>query len=269
MTTTPTTTPVPQARVVRQLRDLGVRAGGVLLAHTSFSSTGPVDGGPAGLIAALREAVGPRGTLVMPSMSSDDENPFDPARTPCPDMGVTADTFWRRDGVLRSDSPHAFAAAGPLAAAITAPHPIDPPHGSDSPVGRARDHDAHVLLLGVGHDANTTIHLAENEAGVRYRRAVHVTVLARGRPVRFDYAEIDHCCARFALVDDWLEGDGLQRRGPVAHGMARLARARDIVGVVASRLRHNETVFLHPPGIDVECDEAWISLAGKADPTQA
>ena len=78
------------------------------------------------------------------------------------------------------------------------PHPIDPPHGSDSPVGRARDNEAHVLLLGVGHDANTTIHLAENEAGVRYRRAVHVTVLARGRPVRFDYAEIDHCCARFA-----------------------------------------------------------------------
>ena len=175
MTTTPAATQVPQARVVRQLRDLGVRAGGVLVVHTSFSSTGPVDGGPAGLIAALHEAVGPRGTLVMPSMSSDDESPFDPARTPCPDMGVTADTFWRRDGVVRSDNPHAFAAAGPLAAAITAPHPIDPPHGSDSPVGRARDHDAHVLLLGVGHDANTTIHLAENEAGVRYRRCASTT----------------------------------------------------------------------------------------------
>lgn len=268
MTMPPTKTPVPQARVVRQLRDLGVRAGGVLLVHTSFSSTGPVEGGPAGLIAALRVAVGPRGTLVMPSMSYDDDSPFDAARTPCPDMGVTANTFWRRDGVARSDSPHAFAAAGPLAAAITAPHPIDPPHGSDSPVGRARDHDAQVLLLGVGHDANTTIHLAENEAGVRYRRAVHVTVLARGRPVRFDYAEIDHCCARFALVDDWLEAGGLQRRGPVAHGIARLARARDIVGVVTSRLRHDETVFLHPPGIDVECDEAWRSLADEPNPTE-
>lgn len=261
-------TPVTHARVVRQLLDLGVQPGGVLLAHTSFSNTGPVDGGPEGLIAALREAVGPRGTLVMPSMSSDDESPFDPARTPCPGMGVAADTFWRLDGVVRSDSPHAFAAAGPLAAAITAPHPIDPPHGSDSPVGRARDRDAQVLLLGVGHDANTTIHLAENEAGVRYRRAVHVTVLARGRPVRFDYAEIDHCCARFALVDDWLEANGQQRRGPVAHGIARLARARDIVELVTSRLRRDETVFLHPPGVDVECDEAWRSLADEPNPTQ-
>ena len=260
------TTPVSPARVTDQLRDLGVQPGGVLLVHTSFSRTGPVEGGPAGLIAALRDAVGPRGTLVMPSMSSDDERPFDAARTPCPDMGVTADTFWRGDGVLRSDNPHAFAAAGPLAGAITAAHPIDPPHGTDSPVGRARDHDAQVLLLGVGHDANTTIHLAENEAGVRYRRAVHVTVLESGRPERFDYREIDHCCARFALVDDWLEAMGLQRRGAVGHGVARLARARDVVRVVMSRLLENETVFLHPRGVDVECDDAWSSLGDGSVP---
>ncbi len=257
-------TPAPPAHVAGQLRDLGVRSGGVLLVHTSFSRTGPVEGGPAGLIAALRQALGPRGTLVMPSMSSDDEHPFDAARTPCPDMGVTADTFWRGAGVLRSGSPHAFAAVGPLAAEITAPHPIDPPHGADSPVGRARDHDGQVLLLGVGHDADTTIHLAENEAGVRYRRAVHVTVIERGRPMRFDYTEIDHCCARFALVDDWLEADRLQRRGPVAHGVGRLARARDIVRVVTARLRENETAFLHPRGSDVECDEAWASLGRTA-----
>ena len=252
-------TPIPRAEVVRQVRDLGVQPGGVLLVHTSFSRT--VEQGPEGLVAALREAVGRSGTLVMPSMSSDDEHPFDPTATPCPDMGVTADTFWRAPGVRRSDNPHAFAAAGPLAAAITAPHPIDPPHGSDSPVGRARDHDAQVLLLGVGHDADTTIHLAENEAGVRYRRAVHVTIVEAGRPVRFDYAEIDHCCARFELADGWLEAAGLQRRGPVGHGTARLVRARDIVRVVTARLREDPTVFLHPRGVDEECDEAWSSLA--------
>ena len=260
-------TPIPRTLVVRQLQDLGVRRGGVLLVHTSFSRTGPVEGGPAGLVSALQEAIGPLGTLVMPSMSSDDEQPFDPRATPCPDMGITADTFWRGAGVRRSDSPHAFAAAGPLADAITAPHPIDPPHGADSPVGRARDHDAQVLLLGAGHDADTTIHLAENEAGVRYRRAVHVTVLDGGRPARFDYREIDHCCARFALVDDWLEAAGRQRRGTVGHGAARLARARGIVGVVEARLRENETVFLHPRGFDAECDDAWSSLAGLPIPT--
>ena len=57
-------------------------------------------------------------------------------RRRCIGVGVVADTFWRLPGVRRSDSPHAFAAAGPRAAEITAPHPIDVPHGPDSPVGR-------------------------------------------------------------------------------------------------------------------------------------
>ena len=51
-------------------------------------------------------------------MTDDDEHIFEPERTPCLGMGVVADTFWRLPGVLRSDSPHAFAARGPFAASI-------------------------------------------------------------------------------------------------------------------------------------------------------
>src|SRR5512137_94382 len=109
--------------LVRQLAALGVRPGGVLEVHTAFSKVKPVEGGPAGLIAALRAALGPEGTLVMPSMSSDDNTPFCPATTPCPGMGVVADTFWRMPGVLRTDSPHGFAAVGPHAGVITRPQP--------------------------------------------------------------------------------------------------------------------------------------------------
>lgn len=252
--------PVSGTDVVRQLRNLGVQMGGLLVVHTGFSRVKPVDGGPSGLIAALHEAVGREGTLVMPSMTSDDEHPFDLKSTPCPDMGIIADTFWRLPGVARSDSPHAFAAVGPLAERITAEHPIDEPHGLDSPIGRAYELDAQVLLLGVGHDANTTVHLAEDLAGVRYRREKHITVLAEGGPVRLDYTEIDHCCERFNLVDDWLNKVGLQRTGPVGHGKAKLARSRDIVGVVMEQIRRDETVFLHLIGHDEQCDEAWKSL---------
>ena len=91
----------------------------------------------------------------MPSMTDDDEHPFDPRTTSCPGMGGVADVFWRMPGVLRSDSPHAFAAVGPEAAGITADHPLDLPHGLDSPVGCVYELDGQVLLLGVGHDANT------------------------------------------------------------------------------------------------------------------
>ena len=94
----------------------------MLLVHCAFSQVKPVEDGPEGLIAALRSALGPEDTLVMPSMTADDDHPFVPRATSCIGMGIVAQTFiWQLPGVLRSDSPHAFAAAGPQAARITAP----------------------------------------------------------------------------------------------------------------------------------------------------
>src|SRR5689334_17832351 len=95
---------IPQARVIEQLRSLGVRSGGVLVVHTSFRAVGPVEGGPAGLIAALREVLGQRGTLVMPTMT-DGATVFDPRATPTVGMGVVAETFWRQPLVMRSTHP--------------------------------------------------------------------------------------------------------------------------------------------------------------------
>jgi aminoglycoside 3-N-acetyltransferase len=252
---------ISQRALTSQLRRLGVSAGGVLVVHTGFSKVGPIDGGPAGLIAALRDAIGHEGTLVMPSMSDDDDHPFEPTRTPCLAMGIVAETFWRMPGVLRSDSPHAFAAAGPRAAEMTATHPLDVPHGLDSPVGRVYEADGQILLLGVGHDANTTIHLAESMAPVRYHRSKHLTVLNDGQPARYQYDEIDHCCERFNLLDEWLDAIGRQVRGVVGHAEARLVQSSDVVAVAVEQLRRNETVFLHPPGVDHECDEARLSLS--------
>jgi len=249
-------TPTPVGDVTEQLLALGVEPGGVLVVHTAFSKVGPVENGAPGLIAALRAALGPEGTLVMPSMTDDDDCPFDVRTSPCVGMGVVADTFWRLHGVLRSDNPHAFAAIGPRAAELLAPHPVDIPHGPDSPPGRVPAVDGQVLLLGVGHDANTTIHVAENLAGVRYGHATYITVLREGRSVRVHYTEVDHCCENFALMDEWLEREGLQRRGVVGHAEARLMRSRDVVDVALRHLRENENVFLHAEGVCEECDAA-------------
>jgi aminoglycoside 3-N-acetyltransferase len=251
---------IRQHEVVDQLRTLGVQPGGILVVHAAFSQVRPVEGGPQGLIDALQAAIGPRGTLVMPSMSDNDDEPFRPAATPCASMGVVAETFWKLPDVRRSDSPHAFAARGPSAAAITAPHPPDVPHGMDSPVGRAYERDAQVLLLGVGHDANTTVHLAENLAGVRYGVAKYLMLTKDGHPARLDYVEVDHCCERFLLLDDWLEAEGAQRRGIVGHAHARVTRSRDIVRVALAHLAESETVFLHPAGVCAECDAARAGM---------
>jgi aminoglycoside N3'-acetyltransferase len=252
--------PISSKTLTQNFLELGVKPGGVLLVHTSFSKIMPIEGGPLGLIAALRSVLGSDGTLVMPSMSYDDDQVFDKTQSHCAQLGVTADTFWRLPGVLRSDNNHAFAAIGLHAEQIITPHPIDIPHGLNSPVGRVYELDGQVLLLGVGQDSNTTIHLCENLAGVRYRRDKYLTVLKDGQPTRFDYREIDHCCQNFALLDGWLDKEKLQRYGNIGSGAVRLMRSRDIVNIVTSQLEKDKTIFLHPPGVDEECDDAWASL---------
>ena len=248
--------------VVEQLRHVGVSPGVVLLVHTSFRAVRPVEGGPSGLIDAIRQAVGPEGTIVMPSWTPSDDEIFDSARTPAsPDLGIVADTFWRMPGVLRSDHPFAFAAAGRAAAQITG-DPFDvPPHSPRSPIARVHELDGRVLLLGVGHDANTTIHLAEILGGAPYRVPKHITVEQAGRPVRIDYGENDHCCQRFALADEWLRARRLQTEGQVGHAHARLMRSRDVVSVVGEQLARDPLVFLHVPEAGcVECNEARQSV---------
>jgi aminoglycoside N3'-acetyltransferase len=251
---------VARDEIVDQLRALGVAEGGVLVVHMAFSKVRPVEGGPQGLIDALQAALGPTGTLAMPSLPDVDDEPFRLDATPCLTMGVVADTFWRLPGVVRSDSPHSFAARGPRAIELTRPHPVEIPHGLDSPVGRAYELDAQVLLLGVGHDANTTIHLAENLAGVRYRLRCCATVMKDGQQVQIEYDEVDHCCQNFSLMDGWLEPQRAQRRGVVGYATARLSRSRDIVGAAVAHLAERETVFLHPAGECGECDRARESL---------
>lgn len=253
---------IGKAELVEQLGALGAEAGDILLVHTAFRNVRPVAGGPLGLIDALREVLGPAGTLVMPSWSGNDDEPFDMALSPVtPDLGVTADMFWRLPGARRSDHVHAFAAMGPAAQAIVAdPLPL-PPHIPASPVGRVFDLDGKILLLGTDHSSNTTLHLAELLAGVPYRSTSTCTVREKGVLKRIDYGENNHCCLRFALADDWLRRAGLQREGRVGHAEARLMRSRDLVRLALENLAKDRLLFLHQPEDGcAECDEARASI---------
>lgn len=255
---------VPRAMLIEQLRTLGVAPGQVLLVHASFRALRPVEGGPRGVLEALLEALGPRGTLVMPSWTGRDDVSFDPWTTPAAtDLGVLADTFWRMPGVRRSTHPFAFAARGPRAEdVVVGPLPL-PPHAPGSPVDRVHALDGRVLLLGVGHDGNTTLHLAELMAGVPYRVTNAITVLQEGVPVRIEYGENDHCCRRFELADGWLRSAGLQKEGTVGHAHARLLRSQDVVRLAIEELAREPLLFLHSRDeACAECDEARDSVRG-------
>lgn len=41
-----------------------------------------------------------------------------------------------------------------------------------------------------------------------------------------------------------------------------MCRSQDVVSVVVEYLKVNELTFLHPPGVNIECDEARASVKG-------
>ncbi|RPE44845.1 aminoglycoside 3-N-acetyltransferase [Streptomyces sp. Ag109_O5-1] len=185
MSTPPPTGPlVTRDTIARQLRELGVKPGETLLAHTSLSSLGWVNGGAAAVVQSLLDALGPDGTLVVPTQTGDLSDPavwqnppvpqewwakiratmppYDPLITPSRGVGVIPETVRNWPGARRSAHPQtSFAAVGARAAEITDGHAPDCRLGERSPLARLEKLDARVLMLGTGYATCTSFHLAE------------------------------------------------------------------------------------------------------------
>ena len=152
--------------IVRQLRNLGVRPGGILLVHSSLSALGYVVGGVNAVIAALRDVIDPTGTLVMPSHTWESMDSgcrtFDVRLTPgC--VGAIPELFRSLPGVKRSLHPtHSVSAVGPDAAWLIDDHERAPtPCGEGTPYAKLLDRNGQILFLGCGLESNTEFHTIE------------------------------------------------------------------------------------------------------------
>lgn len=147
------------------LRDLGLRAGDLVVVHSSLSSFGWVDGGADAVIDALLAAVAPGGTVVMPTLTFGPytpENPpplFDP-RTRAGIVGRIPEVFRQRPAARRSLHPtHSVAAMGPLADELTADHELSrTPIGPDGAWGRIAQWGGRILMLGAPLRTCTMMH---------------------------------------------------------------------------------------------------------------
>ncbi len=176
--------PLTRESLAADLKELGLGEGERVIVHASLSSLGYVVGGAEAVIQALMDVLTSTGTLVMPTQSpqlsepSFWENPpvpeewwpvfrehlpaYDPHVTPAFWMGKVADTFRTFPGVFRSDHPKlSLAAWGNDARKMVEGHGLAFGLGEDSPLAKLYDRYAHVLLLGVGYESNTSFHLAE------------------------------------------------------------------------------------------------------------
>ena len=164
---------IGRARLAEQLRLLGVRRGGILLVHSSLSALGYVPKGPTAVLNALEDALGPDGTLVMPThtwkWANQGSREFDVRTTPS-GVGILSETFRRQPGVLRSAHPtHSVAARGSMAAELIRDHDLaGTPCGEDTPYCRLFEWDGQILLLGVELRRNTSFHAVEALAEVPY-----------------------------------------------------------------------------------------------------
>lgn len=260
-----TQTPATVETLARDLTALGVTPGQTLLVHASLSKMGYVISGAQSVILALEQALGPSGTLVMPSHSAELSEPaywhhppvpaewwpslrehmpaFMPDLTPTRGMGVIAETFRKQEGVRRSQHPQdSFAARGPQAEWLTAHHSLAFGLGEQSPLARLYDLDGWVLLLGVGHGNNTSLHLAEiraNFPGKKIeRQGAPVLINGARQWVTFDALEWND--EDFVqLGADFARDTGLERVGRVALAEARLLPQRALVDYAVKWLEQN------------------------------
>lgn len=155
--------------VLRSLTDalehFGVRNDGVLVVHSAIAGLSRQGVRAEEIIETLLEYMGD-GTLLMPTMTwrtVTPEHPFwDEIKTPS-DTGVLTEIFRTQYATARSIHPtHSVAGHGPNAKTLLARHQFDVnPVSGNSPYGLMRDYDAYILLLGVGLESCTAMHLPE------------------------------------------------------------------------------------------------------------
>lgn len=246
--------PVTTTTLTSDLRALGIGDGAIVIVHSSLSALGWVAGGAQAVVEALFAAVGPTGTIVMPTQSGQLSDPakwrnppvppqwvpvlrdqlpaFDRYLTPTRGMGQVVECFRGHRSTIRSDHPLlSFAANGPMASAIVSSHPLTPGLGETSPLRRLYDLDADVLLLGVGHANNTSIHLAEYRA-IWPGKATALDgapMLVGGHRQWLEYEDLAIDESDFGRIGEAFARTGVERIGRVGNGVARRCPVRAIV----------------------------------------
>lgn len=246
------------------LRASGLKAGAHVIAHTSMRKLGFIVGGAETLIRALLDVVGEDGTIMMPSQTWKNLDPetgvhweepqawwpiirahwpaYDKAVTPAIGMGAAAEMLRAWPGAERSDHPaRSFAAIGKHAAYLTRDHDLCNIFGEGSPLAKLYGLDGEILLLGVGHDKNTSLHLAECRADYPGKRLASESsaIMTDGerRWVTYETLAVDD--ADFVRLGELYEQEQGVRPHRIGGAEVRLLKQRPLVDWAAAWMEAN------------------------------
>lgn len=256
--------PVTRSELVRDLRELGVRSGGMLMVHTRMRELGWVVGGEDVVVLSLLDALGESGTLA--AYAGWDEDPYHMASWPPEWRRAYLDELPAFDpvlmssnhshgriperirtwpGAVRGEHPEAsLVAVGPRAAWLVSPHPFDDAYGAGTPFARLVQADGQVLMLGAPLETLTLVHHAEALADAASKRRVsyRMPVTENGSRVWRELHDIDTSQGAFAYERVVRAGEdafaiiatealevGCGRSGKVGMSISQLFDARPLV----------------------------------------
>jgi aminoglycoside 3-N-acetyltransferase len=243
---------------------LGLKPGLVVIMHSSLSKIGWTVGGPVAVIKALMQILTSEGTLVMPTFSGDNtdpsqwENPpvpenwwsiirnempaYNPEITPTRGVGIIADTFRKWPNVIRSNHPvSSFAAWGKHSDFITKDHKLTADLGENSPLARIYELDGQILLLGVSHENNSSLHLAEYRSDYPNKqvRLNASAMLLNNKRQWVEWEELDLNSDDFKQLGKDFESKINYIPGKVGLSKARLLSQRDMVDFAVGWFKNN------------------------------
>lgn len=245
--------------ILSALKAIGVQQGQSIMVHTSLSKLGFVCGGAQVVIEALMECVGESGTLMMPTQSWKNLDPscgvhweepeewwqvirdnwpaYNKDVTPTNTMGAVAEMFRKWPGTMRSNHPaRSVAAYGKYANYLTQNHDLSNIFGEDSPIGKLYELDGYVLLIGVGYDKNTSIHLADVRADYpgKHNCIEHSAIMENGKRVWKAYETLLVDGEDFEQIGECFEAECTVNKVQLGNGTVTFMRQRDIVDFAVS-----------------------------------
>lgn len=240
------------------LSSLGLDRFSAVLVHSSFKGLGLSDAQPSDVVNALAEAAGGQTSVLFPTLTySADDGPTNPPRmdvlrTPCR-TGAIPEASRTATGAVRSWHPtHSVTAVGGRAPQHwTQGHEAgSSPCDESSPYARLiREHGAILLLGGVTHDSNTTLHCLEELAGVAYHLQPELTTASV-----VDSSGVEHTVNNrlhqwgwerdFCVVEPLLTSRGAQENFRIGASRAALIDATAMAELLLDVLRRDPLYLL-------------------------
>lgn len=236
------------AKLLGDLRALGVQAGDAVLVHSSMKAL-RTDLTPDQVIDCLQEAVGQEGTLLFPALTYENVTPASPefnSETSEPCIGLLPRVFWKRPGVERSENPtHSVCAWGRLAHRLTVGHAMDDEAvGPHSPFMLLPVVGGKLLFIGPVLHACTMMHGVEGIVRPPFiKRHGKRAYVVNGEERLFQASDDFGWGSEFQRIEDILEEPDI-RKGKLLEADSYLIDSRALLASALAEMRSNPYAFV-------------------------